>query len=312
VPRAPRIWRNLAFLALGVLVATPAAFAGGGSEQTLTILYTASLNGNLDGCECKTGPKGGLVKRAAYLRQREAESSVLVDTGDILDVTPDEELARHVYEVYAELAYDAIAVGDQELSNGFPSFLEAARKRPLLCNNLVISYGGSETRVSPDPMVVTKGELRVGIGSLIDERVFALYPADIKNTAQVLPEEQAAREVLAAMESAEVDVRLLLYHGSVENALALSKSIQGFDVIIVGHEQRLVDAQRSGSAIIASPGEDGNRLGELNLTLGSEGISGFTNSFRFFDYASDPDDPGVRERINDYKEFLRARARSRS
>ncbi len=296
---------------LSVLGAATAA-AGGDAEQSFTIYYTSSLNGNLDGCDCKSGPRGGLVKRAAYLRERETDKSLLVDTGDILDVTRDEELSRHVYEVYEELGYDAIAAGDQELSNGIPSFLEAAARYPLISNNLLVIDGGVETAISQGPLIVSKQSLAIGIGALIDKGVFALYPPQVKEALRILDEDQAATAILAAMEERNVRLRVLLYHGSVENALSLSKRVEGFDVIIVGHEQRLVDAQKSGNTIIASPGEDGNRLGALTLTFQKDRISEFSNEFRFFDYVQDPDDPEVRQRIEDYKAFLRAKIKSTS
>jgi len=47
----------------------------------------------------------------------------LVDAGDIIDELPDKELTRHIFEVYQELGYDAIAVGDQEFSNGVDRLL---------------------------------------------------------------------------------------------------------------------------------------------------------------------------------------------
>jgi hypothetical protein len=36
--------------------------------QTLTIYYTASLRGDLDGCACERNRVAGLVKRAAFQR----------------------------------------------------------------------------------------------------------------------------------------------------------------------------------------------------------------------------------------------------
>ena len=96
-----------------------------GSENTITIYYTASLNGNVDGCRCKMNPVAGLVKRAAFLRSLETSGpSLILDAGDIFDEYPDPDLAAHILQVYAELGYDAIAVGDQEFTNGAAGLLE--------------------------------------------------------------------------------------------------------------------------------------------------------------------------------------------
>ena len=96
-----------------------------GSENTITIYYTASLNGNVDGCRCKMNPVAGLVKRAAFLRSLETSGpSLILDAGDIFDEYPDPDLAVHILQVYAELGYDAIAVGHQEFTNGAAGLLE--------------------------------------------------------------------------------------------------------------------------------------------------------------------------------------------
>ena len=67
-------------------------------------------------------PVAGLVKRAAFLRSLETSGpSLILDAGDIFDEYP---LAAHILQVYAELGYDAIAVGDQEFTNGAAGLLE--------------------------------------------------------------------------------------------------------------------------------------------------------------------------------------------
>lgn len=70
-------------------------------------------------------PVAGLVKRAAFLRSLETSGpSLILDAGDIFDEYPDPDLAAHILQVYAELGYDAIAVGDQEFTNGAAGLLE--------------------------------------------------------------------------------------------------------------------------------------------------------------------------------------------
>ena len=99
--------------------------AHGEDERTITILYSSSLNGNLDGCDCKGHPRGGLVKRAAWLRTPDQpERILLVDAGDLLDPYPDPDLATAIFDTYLELGYTAIALGDQEFANGLESLLE--------------------------------------------------------------------------------------------------------------------------------------------------------------------------------------------
>lgn len=71
-------------------------------------------------------------------------------------------------------------------------------------------------------------------------------------------------------------------------------------MIVVGHEQKLIEAEKAGNTIIVSPGAAGNYLGTLELNILNNDIAGFKNTFRIFRYEADPDDPSVRERLNKY------------
>jgi 2',3'-cyclic-nucleotide 2'-phosphodiesterase (5'-nucleotidase family) len=283
--------------------------AEGSQEQLFHVFYTSSLNGNLDGCECKSSPKSGLVKRAAFLRSRARGDSILVDAGDLLDVAPDAELARHLLEVYRELGYDAIAVGDQELSGGLDALRTYAAEFPLLSNNLSLKSGSTAVPLSPEPFAIKKGKLLVTVIALLDPEVFALYPRQLKSQLEIAPPAEALASLLSRSPGGEAGARLtvLLYHGPVEAAASLVAQGSGVDVLIVGHEQRLVHPQKVGSSILASPGEEGNRVGILTLKLRAGRIVGYSHEFRLFEYTRDVDDSSVRKRIDQYRDGLRAK-----
>ena len=61
----PRAASFLAAALLWLAALSPAA--------ALTVLYSASLNGNLDGCDCRSHPRAGLAARAAWLRNDSLE-----------------------------------------------------------------------------------------------------------------------------------------------------------------------------------------------------------------------------------------------
>jgi 2',3'-cyclic-nucleotide 2'-phosphodiesterase (5'-nucleotidase family) len=299
-----------------LLLAALAVSAAAQEERELTILYSSSLNGNLDGCDCKSGPRAGLVKRAAWIRalpRAERRRCVLVDTGDVLDAFYDRPLAEHVLEAYREIDYTAVAVGDQEFANGVEAFLEYLERYPLMSHNLTVCP--DETRcvfVSTAPLILKKAGLRLGIFALIDPEVFTLYPPHLKEMLKITPPETAAANMVGRLRAAEpaVDLTLLLYHGTVDSARKLLRRTAGIDVAVIGHEQRLVEAQKVGGAVLVSPGEEGNRMGILRVTVGSGGVSSYHNTFRLFSYLEDPDDPDVRRRIDSYKDALRSKIRS--
>jgi 2',3'-cyclic-nucleotide 2'-phosphodiesterase (5'-nucleotidase family) len=282
-----------------------------GAETTLTIYYTASLNGNLDGCTCEMNPVAGLVKRAAFLRTLEPSGpALIVDAGDIFDEYPDPDLHKHILEVYEELSYHAIAVGDQELAAGSRSLPRYKADSPLICHNLLIQSKPAEEKASeslvftPGPVVVESKGLRIGILSLIDP---ATVPHLADNGTQIADPIPAAETMLRRYGQMGLDVTVLLYHGSFQRAVELVSACTGIDVAIFAHEQRLFAPRKIGTTLLASPGEEGNQLGILTLYLGPRGIEKFESDFRFFSYKEDPDDPAVRGRIDTYRQNLRAR-----
>lgn len=288
----------------------------GQQEHELTIYYTSSLNGNLDGCVCKAAPKAGLVKRAFYLRrERDVDASLLVDTGDIFDVYEDELLAREILEVYRELDYDAVAVGDQEFSNGIAALLELlenGEEYPLFCHNLTLCPDQNRCIFfSNEPLIIEKSGFRIGLFALLDPEVFTLYPEEVKKQIKLASPQAAAENMLRKLEN--VDLTVLLFHGSCEKAAELAEKVEGIEVIIVGHEQRLIEAHKVNDSILASPGEEGNRLGILTLSLtpnGPRGVVKYNNHFRLFRYEGDEDDAAVRRRIERYKLELREKLQS--
>lgn len=285
----------------------------GWPQASVTLLYTASLNGNLDGCHCRSQPRAGLARRAAWLRAApEAHDALLVDCGDVLSVEPDELLAAAVLDTYAELGYAALAVGDQELSEGVPRLLSYAERHAkdlvLLGNNLQLCPDERTcVLLSPRPHVVERRGVNIGLFALVDPQVFRLVPPPLASRVKASDPQAAAEVAVRALREAGAKVVVGLYHGPYESALALTRRVKGVDVLLVGHEQRLIDARRSGQTIVASPGEEGNRVGILELAIDRQGRIAFQNRFRLLDYENDPDDPVVRERIFAYKVEMRRR-----
>lgn len=285
----------------------------GDENFDLKVLYTASLEGNLDGCSCKKIPKAGLVKRAYYLRSlTDRERVLLVDAGDILEYRHEDPLLTgYILEVYQDLKYDAVAVGDNEFSDGITKLLEYREKCPLLANNLSIAGGDDEKAVpfSKTPKILKKEGFQIGIFSLLDTNpeLFGFCPRDIQKRVKIASLNETATNMITIFRRKKVDFTILLFHGCYDNAVLLAKYVPGIDLIVVGHEGRLVEAVKIGESVIVSPGDEGNRVGILELAFNNHQISGFRNNFRLFNYDSDPDDPAVRERINRYYDELTAK-----
>jgi 2',3'-cyclic-nucleotide 2'-phosphodiesterase (5'-nucleotidase family) len=295
-PAAALRWLAAALLCLAA--ATPAS--------ALTVLYSASLNGNLDGCECKGTPRAGLAARAAWLKNYPLrEAALVVDAGDILAADPDPELACEVLEAYAELGYDAVAVGDQEFSCGVPLLASWRGRFPLRAHNLVLCQEDRCIYFDQEPLVLDKGGEKVGLLALLDPQVFALYPVKLRDSLKVAPPAQAAAPLVSALRARAVDWVVVLYHGRIEEAERLARQVPGIDLLVVGHEQRLVEPRRVNGALLVSPGEEGNRLGLLTLRRDARQRVRSTHEFRYFRFQLDPRDPDILARLERYRQKLR-------
>jgi cytochrome c biogenesis protein CcdA len=269
------------------------------SENSLTIIYSASLNGNLDGCNCTMDPKAGLVTRAAYLRGiNQRDRVILLEAGNVFYPLPDELLAREILEAYKDLGYQAIAVGNQEFSLGADALLELKRKFPLVSHN--ISVGPGQV-ISPDPLIITKGAHRIGVASVTDPAVLESIPEDARSRVTVESLPTALARLLPAFDRKNVDLTILLYHGLYDKAKRLLSAFNEIDVLILGHQELLIDAEKVGNSILVSPGGEGNKLGVLEVLFAENGSKTFNNSFLAFDYKRDPKDPSVMGRIERYR-----------
>lgn len=283
---------------------TLALFSAGIEEKQIDIYYSSSLNGNLDGCECRGNPRSGLVKRAVFLRTIDRDKSLLLETGDIFDVYPDELLSDYILESYLELGYDAIAVGDQEFSNGAGYLLDRITRYPLLGSNLGIKTEDEQfIAVSETTLIVSREGLDIAVFSIIDPEVFRFYPEDITESIEVEDPEALIPVLLEQPGARKADLRVLLFHGPLKNARQLAEENPSMNVIIAGHEQQIADGEMIGNTILVSPGAEGNMLGHLQISANSKKLL-YENRLIPFDYLTDPDDGVIRSRIDEYNRVM--------
>ncbi|MDC7226392.1 MAG: hypothetical protein PQJ61_06480 [Spirochaetales bacterium] len=280
-----------------LLAILPAALIS--ADTDITIYYTASLNGNLIGCECKGVPKAGLSTTAAYLRELDQSSSIILDLGDFNDARTDELLSNTIMDLYVELGYDVISLGDQELASGVDFFKEASKKLNFICSNIEIDGQA----LSPEPVIVERKGIKIGIAAVINPDVFFFYPSGVKDRIELGDLEKAAADALDDLEAAGSSYNLLLYHGNTEAAKQFYAQQTGWDAVLSAHDQVLFE-QQDGMRLMASPGEEGNRIGMLELSFRGNRLKEVSNTLRYFKYEADPEDEGVLQAFEDYKKEL--------
>ena len=271
--------------------------AGCADSRSITIMYSASLSGSADGCLCGEKRDGGLVKRAYYLKQLDAlPGTLLVDAGDILESFPDKTLAELILLTYVELGYQAVAVGANELAQGRDLLVELMGQYPLVTANIEIDGAAN----SPATVVVDRNSVRIGIFSLLDQSSFDQHSYDLDPYFEILPLQESAEKAIEILRQNSVDLTILLFHGLLDSAEKLIGQVPGIDIAVLGHEGRLIDAERVGKTLIVSSGRFASSIGSLEIELRGKKISVKSNEVTSFDFTEDRDDPAVRERIDLY------------
>ena len=162
-----------------------------------------------------------------------------VDAGDFLGATGGGERSRRTLEACAAAGYDALAVGDQELSAGLDALPEYRDRFRLIAQNLGICTAGNCLIFSGEPLVLERAGETVGLFALLDPRL------GVEN-AKLVPPEVTARSMVRQLTAREVDWVIVLFHGPLREAEKLAREAPGIHAIIVGHEQRLVPPRRIG------------------------------------------------------------------
>jgi 2',3'-cyclic-nucleotide 2'-phosphodiesterase (5'-nucleotidase family) len=172
----------------------------------------------------------------------------------------------------------------------------------LLANNLTLCLEDRCVFFSPEPLVKNLGGETVGVLALLDPRVFAQYPEELRRSLKLEEPVQTAAPLVSALRARPVDWVVVLYHGPLEEAERLAARVPGIDLIVVGHEQRLVLPLNG--TLLVSPGEEGNRVGMLTLRKNALGRTRSTHQFWLcrFDH---PRDPTILARLERYRRKLR-------
>ncbi|MEK7813396.1 MAG: redoxin domain-containing protein, partial [Candidatus Desantisbacteria bacterium] len=275
-----------------------------GKPNTLTILFSNSTNGYLESCNCAENPFGGLVRRAALIKEirKDNPCMLLLDSGDILPPRQEPLLAKYTLLSMERMNYDLIALGDQELIMGTEYIRSEIEEKnlPFYSANLAICQDKTCSYLAPSHLIKEIGSFTVGIISIISPEVFTFFPKDlIKNLEIADPVKQVQGFVQAFRD--KVDLIVVVSHSGYEEDLRLAKQVKGIDVIIGGHSQTLVKkASVVPGTLIVQAGEKGQYLGRLDIRF-DEKKKIISHQYQLLPLTKDiVDDEDVRALIGQY------------
>lgn len=270
------------------------------NKQEVVFLYTNSLNGILEACQCGD-PKGGLVKRGYAVKKLKEKypDALLVDSGDFCSYYPDTLLTKYIIKGYKHIGYSAVGIGDQEFAAGVDTFYNYHNELPFVCANLQYVAGG-KWQSPKKSITVTIGTKTIGITAVIDTDAFKYYPNEIVSKIRITDAEQALQKEISNLQKA--DLIVLLSHLGFEKDKEIALKFPQIALIVGGHSQTLVKKPvKVGKTLIVQAGANGSRIGVLRATVTGKFISGYEHSFVLPKW-EDPDDPVIEKMIAEYNE----------
>jgi len=233
-----------------------------------TLVFSASVAGQLVPCGCSPDQRGGLPRAVAYLRKlRETAPNVLfVDAGDLLfetvgrphaqALTQKQLKARTLARGDELLGTAARALGQRDLALGVPFAVETAGQVPLLDAGVAPVPGARAT------LLASAGPVKVGLFA-------AGFEADV-------PATMAARARGLREQGARVIVLLLHPRGSsafpAAQALLPAAQAAGVDVVVLGRRDDPAadpNAKDPGLPPLLAVEGTGQSLLRLDLHLGA-------------------------------------------
>ncbi len=266
------------------------ASAGIDKETSFTLVYSTGLGGELVDCGCPGHPRGGMARRAQFVKDIAHARPVLqVDGGGAffspnkINMKPapkDLDGARVIARSYARMGISAVNVSKFDLAGGI-DFLkndvlakEGKGKLPLVSANLV----KDGQLVFPPFSMVKSGEASIGVFGVSDSAMSLpggrpdLEPAYEPGVRFLDPKESAARMVAAL--KGKCDLIVGLYGMDLRTASTIAKEVPGVDIIVVS-DRGGAKKQRPlviGDTLLLQAGDRGMFLGRMEVTLFPGGV----------------------------------------
>jgi 2',3'-cyclic-nucleotide 2'-phosphodiesterase (5'-nucleotidase family) len=268
-----------------------------GDNNQLVILFTNNINGNFENCLCTDHPLGSLEKMKPVIDSLRATKKkiLLLDAGDFSSPFGDSLRDKYLYEIGHLMNYDAMAVGDQEFSNGVNFFLQnnASHKLPFISCNLKID----QKQVFPSCIEKQYGNIKVLVISAIFPDVFKFYD---ENKIKMIDLADPLKTIRDILKEKSADLIILLSHNGLDNDQSLAKQLPEINFIIGAHTQdHLTEPIQVGNTSIFQSGSDGFYLGQIEVQFEAQKIPSF-NYHTIPIELGRPNDPEITSIIQKY------------
>jgi 5'-nucleotidase len=208
---------------------------------------------------------------------RESQKGILVlDSGDLLFKkysypVPENELkgmnekAHLIIESFNIMGYDAIGIGDDDLSLGKEFLLEISKRTnfPFLSSNLLDEASGKILFQSS--LIKEINGLRIGIFSLLSPDLFT-NPSDPRKKGLAFRSPIETAQAMVKELKPKTDLIILMSHLGYAKDIELAQAVQGINIIVGAHTGiNLISPQVIKNTIILQTASQGKFGGRLDL-----------------------------------------------
>ncbi|MGI0115463.1 bifunctional 2',3'-cyclic-nucleotide 2'-phosphodiesterase/3'-nucleotidase [Zooshikella sp. RANM57] len=255
----------------------------------LRIIETTDIHANLmdfDYYKGKPSPKIGLTRAATLIKQarKEANNSVLVDNGDLLQGSPlgDYIASRGIqkgqlhpaYKAMNQLQYDVGNIGNHEFNYGLPFLKESINdaKFPYVCANVFHDNGKGKPGkpyfqqyiIKPTPVTDKDGQqhtLNIGYIGFVPPQIMQWDKRNLTGKVVTTDIKKTAEQLVPKMKQAGADIIIAIPHSGLsaapyktmaENSVYYLSQVTGIDAILFGHAHAVFPSKQFSSI----PGAD--------------------------------------------------------
>jgi len=173
---------------------------------------------------------------------------LLVDSGDVFHnlVTLSEPQRQLVsdrafayVDVFNKTGHDAQGVGDRDLSIGIADLKDLDKKAnfPFLSSNIVDAQSGKP--VFKERVVLEKGEVKVGVFSLLTPEYRMRERHEKDNGIKILDPITVAQEQVSALKKEGAQVIVVLSHLTLEESQTIAEKVPGITAMLGSQSQKL-------------------------------------------------------------------------
>ncbi|MGE4231884.1 MAG: hypothetical protein AB7F43_01010 [Bacteriovoracia bacterium] len=207
------------------------------------IVYSANMRGDIESCNCKKDPAGGVQRRWNLLHSRLSKSRLSLDSGDLFFYTTPippflERLhmtqALAIVDAYNELKVDVFSPGELDFGAGLENFelLRSRAKFEFVSANILKK--NTLQRLLKPFVILTRNGKKIAIFGLFDESLE--LPEELVATNHI----DSAKEIVSEL-AGKVDITIALTHLGYEKDLELARNVPEINAIFGAHSMSYLD-----------------------------------------------------------------------